>query len=76
MKILINLIMLLGLATSSNAFSQEDWRIYDACKEKVYDNKKNGYNYKACKEMLDHKKALRKYGASSSYKYWINRLEK
>ncbi len=76
MKILISFVFLLGLAINANAYTQEDWRIYDACKERVYDNKKDGFDYKACKEMLEHKNALKKHGAESSYNYWIDRLGK
>ena len=70
------LVFLIVMTTDIHAYTKEDWRVYDACKERVYDNTKNGFDYEACKEMLDHKKALRKYGASSSYKYWIKRLGK
>jgi len=74
MKI-INLLFILSLfSLNIQAYSQEDWKIYNACKERVYDNKKNKYDYKACSEMLSHKSALRKYGASNSYSYWIKRL--
>jgi len=66
----------LGLTIGANAYTEEDWTVYEACKDKVYNNVKNSYDYEACKEMLDHKKALRKYGASSSYDYWMNRLGK
>ena len=76
MKKIFILLVLIGISTGANAYTKEDWRVYDACKERVYDNKKNGFDYEACKEMLDHKKALRKYGAESSYNYWIKRLDK
>ena len=68
-------LVIIGLATNLHAYTKEDWKVYDACKERVYDNKKNSFDYEACKEMLDHKKALRKHGAEGSYKYWIERLE-
>ena len=74
MKIISTLIALAIMAFNLQAYTQEDWKVYDACKERVYDNKKNSYDYQACKEMLSHKSALKKYGASSSYDYWINRL--
>lgn len=73
-KILIALSLL--TITNLSAYSTKDWEVYNACKEKVYDKKNNIYDYKACKEMLEHKEALKKYGAESSYKYWINRLYK
>ena len=76
MKKMLILILVLGFTAYVNAYTNEDWRVYKACKERVYDNKKNSYAYEACKEMLSHKKALRKYGASSSYDYWIKRLDK
>ncbi len=75
-KKIITLLIILGLYTNLHAYTNEDWRVYESCKERVYDNVKNAYDYEACKEMLDHKKALRKYGAESSYKYWIKRLDK
>lgn len=75
-KLIILIFLLTGLTIYANAYTQEDWRVYEACKGRVYDNKQNGFDYEACKEMLDHKKALRKYGASNSYKYWIKRLGK
>ena len=76
MKKLILIITLLGLITNANAYTKEDWTIYDACKKRVYDEVKNGYDYEACQEMLNHKKALKKHGAESSYNYWIKRLGK
>ena len=76
MKKLILIIALLGLVTNANAYTNEDWRVYNGCKDKVYKSIDNGYDHEACSEMLSHKKALRKYGASSSYNYWIKRLGK
>ncbi len=70
------LILLIGFFTNAYSYTKQDWKVYDACKVRVYDNKVNGYDYDACKEMLNHKKALRKYGAESSYNYWIKRLKK
>ena len=69
-------LILFGVFTNAQAYTQEDWRVYNGCKERVYDNKKNAFNYETCKVMLKHKRALRKYGAESSYKYWINKLNK
>lgn len=69
-------IVLLGFVTNANAYTDEDWRVYEACKDRVYGNINNNFDYEACKEMLNHKQALRKYGASSSYKYWLKRLNK
>ena len=57
-------------------YSEQDWKVFDGCKAKVYRSENNIYDYLACSEMLKHKKALRKYGASNSYNYWINRLYK
>ncbi len=74
MKITLFLILLLSI--NLHAYTQNDWRIYNACKERVYDNKKNKYDYKACYQMLLHKKALRNYGAEHSYMYWIKRLRR
>lgn len=71
--------VLIGIILISNflfAYTDGDWKVYNACKERVYDNKNNNYDYEACKEMLEHKDALKKYGAESSYNYWIKRLEK
>lgn len=34
------------------------------------------YDYDVCQEMLNHKDALKKYGAESSYNYWMKRLDK
>ncbi len=76
MKKIMTLVVILGLTTSIHAYTKEDWRVYDACKVRVYDYIENGFDYEVCKEMLDHKKALRKYGAESSYNYWIKRLGK
>lgn len=70
------LISLVFSITHLQAYTEKDWEIYNACKAKVYDGKKNNYDYEACKEMLSHKKALKKYGAESSYNYWIKRLGK
>lgn len=64
------------VTTIVSAYTQEDWKNYEACKVRVYDNVDNGYDLAACKEMLNHKDALRKYGAASSYDYWIKRLYK
>ena len=76
MKILTTLLIIFGLSANLQAYTQEDWTVFNACKERVYNEVKNGYAYEACKEMLNHKKALRKYGAESSYSYWIKRLDK
>lgn len=76
MKNLIMVMILLGILTNAQAYTQEDWRVYNSCKERVNENVKNGFDSEACKEMLDHKSALRKYGAEHSYKYWIKRLGK
>lgn len=70
------MLIILTVAINAKSYTKEDWRVYEACKDRVYDNQKNGFDYEACKEMLDHKKALRKYGAESSYNYWIKRLNK
>lgn len=70
------LIFIIFISNFLFAYSGKDWEVYNACKEKVYDNKNNDYDYEACKEMLNHKEALTKYGAESSYNYWIKRLEK
>lgn len=59
-----------------HAYTEKDLEVYNACKEKFYDNKNNGYDFEACKEMLNHKDALKQYGAESSYKYWLKRLGK
>ncbi len=75
-KIILSLLLLGSTLSIAKTYSQEDWKVYDACKVRVYDNKANGYDYDACKEMLSHKRALRKYGAESSYNYWIKRLKK
>jgi hypothetical protein len=75
MKVMILFISLLS-SINLYAYTQEDWRVYDACKERVYDGKKNGYDHEACQEMLNHKKALKKHGAESSYNYWMKRLGK
>lgn len=73
----IKALILLGLGMiSSFAYTEKDWEVYNACKEKVYNNKNNNYNYTACKEMLEHKDALKKYGAESSYNYWLKKLGK
>lgn len=74
-------LLLIGV-TSLQAYTQEDWKIYNGCKERIkygiaskfIPNSK--YDYEACKEMLDHKSALKKYGAESSYNYWLKRLGK
>lgn len=62
--------------TNLSAFTQEDYDVKAKCEERVYDNKNNGYDYEACQEMLSHKDAMRKYGAASSYRYWLKRLNK
>lgn len=72
-KILFVLLSL-TIATNALSYTDEDWKIYKECKALVYENIESELDYKACKEMLEHKKALKKYGASSSYKYWIKRL--
>ena len=59
---------------SKRVYSAQDWKIFNACKAKIYRNENNRYDYLACSEMLKHKKSLRKYGAFNSYNYWINRL--
>ncbi len=58
------------------AYTDKDWEVYNACKAKVYDGFKNNYDYDACREMLNHKDALKQYGAESSYNYWLKRLGK
>ena len=75
-KIIIGIMSIFLLVTASQAYTDEDWTVYNACKERVYDKVKNGYDFEACQEMLNHKKALKKYGAESSYNYWIKRLGK
>lgn len=70
------LILLILISNILFAYTDSDWKVFNACKERGYDNKNNGYDYNACKEMLDHKDALKKYGAESSYNYWIKRLSK
>jgi len=77
-KIIILFIFVINLF----AYTQEDWKVYDGCKERVEYGivskfiPNNKYDYEACIEMLNHKGALKKYGAASSYKYWIRRLGK
>ena len=71
-------ILVFSLVFISNLFSytEKDWEVYNACKAKVYNNANNKYDYQACQEMLNHKDALQKYGAESSYNYWIKKLNK
>ncbi len=76
MKLLLAMFVILGLSTNLQAYTEEDWTVYNACKELVYEETKNGYDNEACQEMLNHKKALKKYGAESSYEYWLKRLGK
>jgi len=64
------------LASMLFSYTDQDWKVYNGCKAKVYDGKNNNYDYEACREMLNHKSALKKYGAESSYNYWIKRLYK
>ena len=59
-----------------HAYTEKDWTVYDSCKDRVLNNKNNGYDFEACKEMLNHKDALKQYGADSSYTYWLKRLGK
>lgn len=73
MKLLILAAVICSILFS---YTNEDWKVYNGCKDKVYENKSNEYDYDACKEMLDHKSALKKYGAESSYNYWLERLGK
>lgn len=61
---------------NKRVYSEQDWEVFDGCKARVYRDVNNIYDYLACSEMLKHKKALKKYGASHSYSYWINRLYK
>ena len=70
------ILILFLFFTYLGAYTKQDWKVYEACKERVYDHVKNGYDYQACSEMLEHKSALKKYGAESSYNYWIYRLYK
>ena len=76
------LIILFIFVVNLFAYTQEDWKVYDACKKRVKYGiaskfiPENDYDYEACDEMLNHKSALKKYGAASSYKYWIRRLGK
>jgi len=74
MKKMMSMIFLLAITSNVVAYSEEDWRVYEECKALVYEGKESELDYMACKEMLEHKSALRKYGASSSYRYWIKRL--
>ena len=46
-------------------YCDEVWEVYIVPKT---------HDYQACDEMLSHKSALRKYGAESSYNYWMKRL--
>lgn len=31
------------------AYAEGDWKVYNACKERVNHNKNNSYDYEACK---------------------------
>ena len=70
------LLYLLIFSISLNAYTVEDHVIKTKCEERIYGQHSNGYNYEACMEMLQHKDAMKKYGASSSYWYWTKRLGK
>jgi hypothetical protein len=72
-KILLCIVLILSFVY---AYTEKDWEVYNACKEKFYDNKNNGYDFEACREMLNHKDTLKQYGADSSYTYWLKRLGK
>ena len=74
-------LLIFGIS-SLQAYTQEDWAFYNGCKDRVKYGiaskvlSSSKYDYEACKEMLSHKSALKKYGAESSYNYWIKRLDK
>jgi hypothetical protein len=86
-KVLCSIFLIVNFL---HAYTEKDWQIYNACKQNVlegheYQDKEGDfydyvpnkeYDYEACKEMLNHKDALKQYGAESSYKYWLKRLGK
>lgn len=60
-------------AIEKHVYSEQDWKVFDSCKAKVFNHKENTYDFLACSEMLSHKDALIKYGASHSYNYWLKK---
>lgn len=80
-KFLLGIVLLLEM-TNLQAYTNEDYQVKDACEKRVRqgDGLLNSYiskyDYAACYEMLNHKDAMRKYGAASSYDYWVKRLNK
>ena len=80
-RILLAIIVIFGI-TNLQAYTDEDYQIKDACEKRVrqgdglLDSYISKYDYAACYEMLNHKDAMRKYGAASSYQYWVKRLNK
>ncbi|MEA2019716.1 MAG: hypothetical protein U9N59_14845 [Campylobacterota bacterium] len=81
MKKLLTYILIASIS-SVYAYTEKDWEIYNGCKDRVKYSlaskfmSNSNLDYEACKEMLDHKSALKKYGAESSYNYWLKRLGK
>ncbi len=81
MKTILSLISLLALTLALNSkdnpkYTSADYKVLRACQARVYHSKQNNYNYDACDEMLKHKKAMRKYGAESSYHYWLDKFDR
>ncbi len=79
-KFFLGVVLLLAVA-NLQAYTSEDYLVKDACEERVRQgkgllNQFDKYDYDACYEMLNHKDAMKQYGAASSYNYWLKRLNK
>lgn len=72
-KIFILILFLFSIALGKS-YSQEDWKIYNGCKDKINKNISNDFDKNACKKTLEDKEALKRYGAENIYNEWIKKL--
>jgi len=70
----IVLILFLNTLLLSKSYTNEDWKIYNGCKDKLYKKIDNNLDRNICKHMLSDKDNLKKYGAKKMYNYYIKQL--
>lgn len=70
----ILIIIFLNTLLFPKSYTNEDWEIYNRCKDRIYKNIDNNLDKDICKSMLSDKDNLKKYGAEKMYNYYIEQL--
>jgi hypothetical protein len=73
LKVII-ISLFLSILLFAKTYSEEDWKVYNGCKERVYNNIDNNLDKNVCKYVLEDKENLKKYGAEYMYNYYIEKL--